>query len=355
MFLIIFFLLNLSFIGCLNASNAHVPDSVRVDQLAFLDAHNIAMSTKSGWFYAQQGKSVGSLLEKYGVRSMKVPVHWYHKKSFTRGIKKIFGKKEGNTLPYPALCHEENAGTNCKSSVLQRGGKDPESLENFLREIVKFVKKYPKEVILVKLETYMGSRTPENYARNMTAEEAVQRFDQAITDSGLGVYVNKIDTWPTLGSLRNSNKTVILLGTENGIISHSKYLSPSRLLINQEHWAEAKKADCTLFTSTKESNMTQISIGHEMSFTKNSPIGLGLSALNASRKLLGYPPLRIANTAIDSYDFKKVNTREALEAELKKCRAKHVITGFVVSGDHVDKGELREVVDEHNLLLSVTP
>jgi len=59
---------------------------------------------------------------------------------------------------------------------------------------------------------------------------------------------------------------------------------------------------------------------------------------------------------VDAYDYKKVNSKAQAKKILDKCRDKHQIQGFFLGVDHIGsskKEDVSEIVDEHNLLLSV--
>ncbi len=338
----------------IKASNAYIPDNISLSQIAMLGAHNAFTSTSHGWAYGQQSKSIFSLLNKYEIRYLKIPVHFYHHKSATRKIKKILGLKKGKRPPVLALCHE-GAGGNCSVTMLQRLGRKPQLLVDLLKSVAKFNKKHPKEVVMIVVEGYLGKRgrNNKNRAGNYSDAEAAKIFDAVVKESGLGNKIYKAKKLPTMGQLRKSKKTILLVSSNgNAIVKESKYLSTSNN-INFSHWSEEKRKVCDMFGNISKEAQTRIVVNPEASIDKNTAIGRAVSALNGIRKKMGKKPLEISGFKIDSSNYKKVNNADAIRKHLALCRKKHsFIKGFVLSTDFAHKGNLVDVVNEHNILLS---
>lgn len=336
MYLLIFGLFLGAFTGA-KASNSFIHDKAKVSEIAMMGAHNITMNASDGWYYAQQSVPIEDLLEKHFVRYMKTPVHWY--------------KKKKNQEPYLALCHESSGSNNCKATIVQRGGKSPQTLESFLEKVQKFAKKNPKEVILVKLESQIHKLSDKNGMKGVDLDDAVKKLDQSIESvKGLAQRVKKLNDWPTLGALRSSGKNIILLGQHDETAKKSRYLSQFSTLMNQTHWQDKKQEDCQLYKSKSDSGFYEINVNPEMSITKDGVVGKGLSALNKVTKAVGAGPLRVGGATIESRHYSDVNSAENAKKRLELCREKHEgkIQGFVLSTDHVHEGDAIKVVDEHN-------
>ena len=322
------------------SGNSFIPGHIRVDQIAMVGAHNISTSSKDGWIYSQQSETVTNLLAKYGVRFMKIPLHW-------RMPTKIFGKSK--KPPYIALCHEEGV-QNCKLSVLQRKGKKPQPAIDLLKKIATFVKNNPKEIIIIKFESYLIGKYLGNIINgtsNFTDQDAINEVNDIIRKSGLGskVYKLKGKEWPTLEQLRKSGKTVIIFEQSDSFSKKMKnglYVSSFNNWMRQTHWDDNHRSSCALYGKANDHRFLEIAINYATSIQKNSITSAFLKALK-----LVIPKLK----NVKSYNYSSVNSKSAVKARVDGCR-KHNFAGFIVSSDHVHKGDLQEVVYEYNKKLT---
>ncbi len=314
--------------------NGFIPGHIRVNQIAMVGAHNISISSKDGWVYSQQSEKVSTLLNKHGVRFMKIPLHWF-----------LNSKKQTSI----SLCHEAGKPQNCKLSKLQRKGKDPKRAKELLYWVASFADGNPNEVIIIKFESYLFDKNINHKVNGTLAytdDYAVTKLDKLIKDSGLGNRVYKLKVgkkWPKLEKLRKIGKNVIILeqGDKSGKLLQAKshYVSSFRNFMAQTHWSDNHRDNCQLYGPKHK--FLEIAINYELSIQKGSVKGFVAKALKA------VPQLKKVKT----YDYSSVNGEAKVTQRLGKCQKNHNFAGFVLSSDHVHKGNIKEIVRKHNLRL----
>ncbi|CAD8121806.1 unnamed protein product [Paramecium sonneborni] len=131
----------------LPGGNGHLKDSLKINQILYLGAHNAPMSTFYGWVYAQQNVSLTEQFVKYGARHFKTPLRCCF----------LDGKPERNQ--------------SCWISVFQRGLKNPEKAIDRLKELFDLAQKYPNEIMIVKFETYLLCNTETNGTKGWSSQQ----------------------------------------------------------------------------------------------------------------------------------------------------------------------------------------
>jgi hypothetical protein len=341
----------------LKASNGNLPDNMPANEVMFVGAHNAAMSSAEGWVYAQQSQDLEGLW-KAGVRSAKIPLHWYQPEdpvhpvglakkglSILKGIVK--GKIEP-AKPYLALCHEFPANNNCRLTVLQRAGKPPQDSLQFFTRLAKLMSENPKEVFILILESYTNQRSKTNGAAQYSDADARQILQADLEKSGLARFAYKLTasqstqnaSWPTLGDLRKQQKRVIIFTTNMQDVEGSSYLNPLHSFFRSTHWETAKIENCGMADDHTPAGLFHMGVGPEASIPHDSVLGKGLKMIN-----------KIKNTGIvQQSDYAKVNSKEEILKRIEKCHAvqpdaKHP---NIISGDYVEKGDMKNVINDLN-------
>ncbi len=153
-------------------------DDTPYDQAYYVMAHNSYSSTKYGFTIdPQQDISITDLL-KYGLRGINLDT-WLYKD----GIYLIHGNVK-------------------ETKLLLKPLQEPDPLKIRLDEIIKFLRTYPRVVITMTLEDYVGKQVAK-FDELLKPNE-----DLIFTPSDFEALNN---TWPTLGWMRSKNKRLIIL------------------------------------------------------------------------------------------------------------------------------------------------
>ena len=300
-----------------STANGKIPDNITIDKAVYVGAHN---PHTYGWVYSQQGETINKLFNDYKVRFLKVAVHFYDGKL--------------------SLCHEQNGKANCVLTVVQRLGKEPVELKLLLKEIKHFVKKNPKEVVLIKLESLIYGKNNGNVSngtQNINDSKAKAILNKVISDT-VGKYVYKIKgEFPTFGELRKKHKTVVVFDQNyNG--KGSKYISNFKKYILQTHWDDGKRSSCGLANSRKSTQgLMELNINYE-----------------SSVKIAG----ELFNKRAPNYNFKQINDADAIKKRVNNCK-EHIKPngyetkmGIILSSDYVHLGDLKKEAKKYNKHLS---
>lgn len=311
-----------------SGSNGTLPASMPVTSVAFAGAHNGAMSTAEGWYYAQQSQTIEQLWDS-GVRMIKVPIHWFT------------ADKEG-AVPTLSLCHEPGGEKNCRVTLLQRGGKDPQTAKSLFERIAKLLEANSKEVFVLKLENYMNKKTRANKNQNYTDAQILQIFINDLESSGLSKFAVSLQgrTTPlTLGEMRETNKRLIIIDDiADTFPGAPDYLNSAKELITQTHWDDKLMKDCIL-ASKSSGGFVEMNVNPEMSVDGKSLAGAGVELLDKAGVKI---PKVTAN------DYSKINSEQNINDRMKQCYEKQGVKPNFITSDYVNQGALAEVVDKIN-------
>lgn len=334
----------------LYASSATLPDSFPLEKLTLVGAHNAAQSSKEGWVYAQQSETLEGLFKK-GARFFKVPLHWYDPSQGIVGEATTTLKKIGSALklssiqktpPFIALCHEYPAYNNCRLSIAQRGGKEPQSALQFFQKFAALATQNPKEVMILKLEEYLFHNSEKNGTKDYPKEKVIAELNALIENSGLGRVAFKLQKGsklPTLGDMRKVGKNVIIFIDTWIFKEKSPYLSLFGDFVNQTHWEQEKRANCGMAYHNSENPLTEIAISPEGSIPHHNIEGKLLSAANK---------LGIKTGAATPRNYEEIHRKENLNKRLDTCEERHGFQGNILSSDHIQHGDLQRVATERN-------
>jgi|GEM_PF-4400419 len=350
----IFFLSCLLFNNLLNASNGNLSDNFRLTQLTIVGAHNAAMSKSNGWLYAQQSKSLDGLFDA-GARFFKVPIQWYDpsrgiigsaKKTFSKITSKIKGDDFVRELPVISICHESPGDNNCKLSIVQRGGKTPEAAMKFLKNLAEIAARNPREVIILKLESYLMQRSDKNGTSNYTNEQVINQLSQLLVDSGVANRAFKLvkGSFVTLGQIRNSNKNIILFVDDQALAGGIGYLNLFSSFVGQTHWETERMKDCQFYKHKVEGGLTEVGINPEASIKSNSVPGEIMSLANK---------VGVKTGIVSATDYKNLNSSENVQKRIDTCESKNQVYANILSSDNVDEGDLRKIADQRNAEMDV--
>lgn len=201
-----------------NASNGQLPAILPLTKLVFTNAHNTTSPwTKEGWKPVQQCEDIDRLWNS-GVRMMKISIQWYQPDS--TNINKINANgytspqvSNDRPKPYLALCREKPANNNCPVTRMQRAGKDPQSLQQFLKKLATLLQNNPQEVFILKIVNHMYQRSAENGAAHFNETQLLQMFKRELELSGLDRLALSLTNHRQplmLGEMRNSRRLIIL-------------------------------------------------------------------------------------------------------------------------------------------------
>ncbi|CAD8090928.1 unnamed protein product [Paramecium primaurelia] len=305
----------------LPGGNGHLNNDLKLNQIAYVGAHNCAMSKKYGWTYAQQNVTITEQFELYGARHFKVPLHWY---------------LEGHN-PEIAVAHEPDGRTNCKLTVMQRGFKKPEKANIRLKEIVDLSFQYPYEIIILKIESKLLCKSKRNGTKFwdpqlmsiMLHSLLVQiRADQR------AIRIENEGEIPTLGWCRENQQTILICiePIEQIFGELSKYTYYSYMLSAQVDW--------------ELNPLEDVQNGEVARGKKNQETGEILSPFLE----IHYCPEN--SLKLDSSYRKKYNSynhgRERFLQYYEKCKK---LPNFLVA-DFIDQGRLSDIVDDINLIIN---
>ncbi len=331
-------ILSLSGIAALNGSNTALPDKVSVNKVSFLMAHN---ANTVGWLYNQQTRTVTELLTRYGVRGLKIHLHWYTKPKYSLlgNLSLILtGSASLSSTTYIALCHEFSGGNNCKDTILQRKGSSPRPATEIFSEIVEYLNGNPKEVLIIRLDSNLfgSSRTETNGTQDFSDQKTVETLNETLESTGLARYAFKLEKnkWPTLGQMRSSGKRVLIFSDEEKGAA-SPYINAQKDNIRQSHWEDDKRDGCKL--SFKKGGMFEVNINYKLSIDENTLLGAATKFINLFKK-----------EKLPTYDYQTVNDAEAALLRLNECEAVHGQKPNIIASDHVDQGNLLKLVDHFN-------
>lgn len=331
------------------ASNASLPDTFPLEKLTLVGAHNAAQSSKEGWVYAQQSETLENLF-KAGARFFKVPIHWYDPSQGFVGKVKTTLKKIGSVFkisssekkpPFIALCHEFPGHNNCRLSILQRGGKEPQSALQFFQRLSALAAKNPKEIMILKLEEYLLHNSEKNGTKDYSKEKVIAELNSLLEKSGLARVAFKLkgSKLPTLGEMRKEGKNVIIFSGNRNIESGSPYLSLFGNFVNQTHWETDKLANCGMASHKSGNLLTEVGINPEVSIPHHNIEGRILSATHK---------LGIKTGIVTPTKYKELHSQENIKKRLDTCEGRHGFQGNILSSDHIQHGELHKFATERN-------
>ncbi len=331
------------------ASNATLPDSFPLEKLTLVGAHNAAQSSKEGWVYAQQSETLENLF-KAGARFFKVPIHWYDPNQGLVGKIKTTLKKIGSIFkitssekkpPFIALCHEYPGYNNCRLSIVQRGGKEPQPALQFFQRLAALATQNPKEIMILKLEEYLFHNSEQNGTKGYSKEKNMGELNSLLEKSGLARVAFKLKgtKLPTLGEMRKEGKNVIIFIGDRNFESGSPYLSLFGNFVNQTHWETDKLPNCDMASHKSGNPLTEVGMNPEASIPHHNIEGRLLSAANK---------LGIKTGPATSTNYKDLHSQENIQKRLDTCEGRHGFQGNILSSDHIQHGDLHKFATERN-------
>ena len=334
------------------AENGDLPDFMPVTDVVFMGAHNAAMSTKEGWVYAQQNQDLEGLW-KSGVRMVKVPMQWYKpsgpietlKKGWNK-FKQAFTKNETpDPVPFFALCHEYPGNKNCIITKVQRGGKDPQPIQQFFERLATLLRDNPKDIFILKIENYIKDRSKDNGTDQYSDQQAVNIFVAMFESSGLAQYAISLsargDEPLTLGEMRSTNKRLIILDSSN-MTQMPSYINNFTSYTRQTHWDTELMKDCVLAYDNPMSPLFfEINNGPEASIRSDTVAG---KVITGGKKVID----ALGGKKIEASDYKQVNSEKNIKDRFEQCYKKHKVRPNIITSDFSHEGDLKEYVKKLN-------
>ncbi|CAD8203330.1 unnamed protein product [Paramecium octaurelia] len=302
-------------------SNGHLNEKLKLNEIAYVGAHNCAMSKEYGWAYAQQNVTITDQFEKYGARHFKVPLHWY---------------QEGYS-PEISVAHEPDGRSNCKLTVLQRGFKKPEKASVRLKEIVDLSFKNPYEIIILKIESKLMCKSKRNGTKfwdPLLVSIMLHNLFVQIRADQRAIRIDKDGEIPTLGWCRENQQTLLIcIEPKEQIFGElQKYTYYSYSLSAQVDWELDPLKD--------------VKDGEVARGKTNEDTGEILSPFLE----IHYCPEN--SLKLDSSYKKKYNSynhgRQRFLQYYFKCSK---MPNFLVA-DFIDQGRLSDIVDDVNLIIN---
>ena len=348
-------------ISCLNfalnnvyAENGYLPDLMPVTEVVFMGAHNAAMSTKEGWVYAQQSEDLEGLWNS-GVRMIKIPLQWYRPSGPKETAKRTFGKVKSffqrktyeGPQPFIALCHESPATNNCIVTKVQRGGRDPQPVQQLFSRLAELLEKNPNEVFILKIENDINRRSDKSGTSGYDDAQVITIYKDELERSGLARYAVSLKNRSqplTLGEMRSQNKRLIILDTMP-LPGLPDYVNNFRDYTRQTHWENELMKDCVLFRDNPKSSMFfEMNINPEVSLPTNTIPGKAVNFGTTVLNKIGIKP----KGPVEASDYNKINSTQNIKDRMEKCYARHKITPTMITTDFAHVGDLQKVVKELN-------
>lgn len=208
-----------------------LPDGrLRLDQVAYLGAHNAHANLEEGFLYSQQLWSLDKQL-KNGVRHLLID---------------LWKGKEGSGKGKILLCHDD-----CEkvSRTLRAGNKNHVTFKRYLEQIKDFLTKNPREILSLDLERYVPN---DEVLKDIESIPGLYKYVLTPADYDPHKYGEK---WPTLDWLIAKGKRLIIFDT--GDPSKYGYNIDSYVIRNMYGTHDLNKA-CQIRSKPKDARLFQL-------------------------------------------------------------------------------------------------